>query len=214
MTFKKLFLKLILRFWKVAPDPDPQHCFIPIQSREKFPVFEIVCSLATPYCEPLNTALNAAKIEIFRYFLFSVEKPQPTEKVVHSEQQEEVQVPTSEATVEASAPVAEECAPTPVAAESAPPTEPAAAEPEVSAVESSAEVAAPEPEVAVAEEAAPTSPPPAAAAVATAAPSTAAAGSSMRDGVSIDPQSGRVMSAPAARPGRVPPGGHSTLSLW
>jgi hypothetical protein len=42
----------------------------------------------------------------------------------------------------------------------------------------------------------------------------AAAGSSSRDSVSIDPQSGRVMSAPAARPGRVPPGGHSTLSLW
>lgn len=42
----------------------------------------------------------------------------------------------------------------------------------------------------------------------------APAGSSMRESVSIDPQSGRVMSAPAARPGRVPPGGHSTLSLW
>jgi len=63
------------------------------------------------------------------------------------------------------------------------------------------------PELPVAAEEEPT---PAAAPVA----APAAAGAFMRDSVSIDAQSGRVMSAPTARPGRVPPGGHSTLSLW
>ena len=122
-------------------------------------------------------------------------------------QQEEIRsAPAGEATPDAAAAAAPDDAPAATEDTAAVVTE-AAAEIATPAGENSAEVeTAPEQEEPVSIEEATAAAPPAAAA--------AAAGSSMRESVSIDPQSGRVMSAPAARAGRVPPGGHSTLSLW
>ena len=120
-------------------------------------------------------------------------------------QQEEISsAPAGEATPDAAAAAAPDDAPAATEDTAAVVTE-AAAEIATPAGENSAEVeTAPEQEEPVSIEEATAAAPPAA----------AAAGSSMRESVSIDPQSGRVMSAPAARAGRVPPGGHSTLSLW
>jgi len=41
-----------------------------------------------------------------------------------------------------------------------------------------------------------------------------AAGGGNQERVRIDPMSGRIMSAPAAKSGRVPPGGYSSGPLW
>ena len=45
-------------------------------------------------------------------------------------------------------------------------------------------------------------------------PQDVAAGGGNQERVRIDPMSGRIMSAPAARSGRVPPGGYSSGPLW
>lgn len=45
-------------------------------------------------------------------------------------------------------------------------------------------------------------------------PQNVAAGGGNQERVRIDPMSGRIMSAPAARSGRVPPGGYSSGPLW
>jgi len=90
---------------------------------------------------------------------------------------------------------------------------PAAAPAETSAPPESApaavEVSEPAAKVEPVEPAKASSPPPS-----SDKPQDVAAGGGNQERVRIDPMSGRIMSAPAARSGRVPPGGYSSGPLW
>jgi outer membrane biosynthesis protein TonB len=141
----------------------------------------------------------------------------------------QVSAPAPESTPEPVSTPPMEAAPEPASAPepvSAPEPAPAPAPAEPTSGPSSLEApAAPQPESISAPESAPVeqeAPAPAAPTPETSSPEgsseggeeSAPAGAGNQERVRIDPTSGRIMSAPTARAGRVPPGGFSSGPLW
>ena len=100
------------------------------------------------------------------------------------------------------------------AAPTAVPEPEAAPEPSPSSGPSSLEAVVPTPEPSKSASVATEDPAPSALESLSADGETAPAGSGKQERVRIDPTSGRIMSAPTARAGRVPPGGFSSGPLW